>query len=192
MGVLSLVGGTYPSFGEYLPWPEKVPNLAWGTYLCLEYLLWQGGYLPLWGGTYLGWGGTYLGQGVPILAWEGTFLFWRGIYTGHGGTFLSRGNAYPDWGYLPCLGRVSTLVRGMYLPWWFQKIFLFGRVWWSWKNISFLGGCATPVKCQNISSCQKDVKCQKVKHPNYRGGSQKKINSHNEVHILMSILMSNI
>ena len=33
-------------------------------------------------------------------------------------------------------------------------------------------------RCQAIkkmSSCQKDVKCQKVKHMNYGGGSQKKI-----------------
>ena len=40
-------------------------------------------------------------------------------------------------------------------------------------------------RCQNvkeISKCQKDVKCQKVKHTDYGGGSQKKINSHNEVH----------
>ena len=26
-----------------------------------------------------------------------------------------------------------------------------------------------------MSSCQKDVKCQKVKHPDYGGGSQKKL-----------------
>ena len=39
-------------------------------------------------------------------------------------------------------------------------------------------------RCQvvkKISSCQKDVKCQKVKHMDYGGGSQKKINWH-EVH----------
>ena len=35
---------------------------------------------------------------------------------------------------------------------------------------------------KKMSSCQKDVKCQKVKHTDYGGGSQKKINSHNEVH----------
>ena len=31
-------------------------------------------------------------------------------------------------------------------------------------------------RCQNVkemSKCQKDVKCQKVKHTDYRGGSQK-------------------
>ena len=33
-----------------------------------------------------------------------------------------------------------------------------------------------------MSNCQKDVKCQKVKHIDYGGGSQKKINWHNEVH----------
>ena len=40
-------------------------------------------------------------------------------------------------------------------------------------------------RCQAVkkmSSCQKHVKCQKVKHIDYGGGSQKKINSHNEVH----------
>ena len=40
-------------------------------------------------------------------------------------------------------------------------------------------------RCQAVkkmSSCQKDVKCQKVKHMDYGGGSQKKINWHNEVH----------
>ena len=40
-------------------------------------------------------------------------------------------------------------------------------------------------RCQNVkemSKCQKDVKCQKVKHTDYGGGSQKKINWHNEVH----------
>ena len=40
-------------------------------------------------------------------------------------------------------------------------------------------------RCQvvkKMSSCQKDVKCHKVKHMDYGGGSQKKINWHNEVH----------
>ena len=35
---------------------------------------------------------------------------------------------------------------------------------------------------KKMSSCQKDVKCQKVKHMDYGGGSQKKINWHNEAH----------
>ena len=34
-------------------------------------------------------------------------------------------------------------------------------------------------RCQNV---KKMSKCQKVKHTDYGGGSQKKINSHNEVH----------
>ena len=34
----------------------------------------------------------------------------------------------------------------------------------------------------DVSKCQKDVKYQKVKHADYGGGSQKKINWHNEVH----------
>ena len=40
-------------------------------------------------------------------------------------------------------------------------------------------------RCQDVkkmSSSQKDVKCQIVKHLDYGGGSQKKINRHNEVH----------
>ena len=40
-------------------------------------------------------------------------------------------------------------------------------------------------RCQvvkKMSSCQKDVKYQKIKHLDYGGGSQKKINWHNEVH----------
>ena len=36
-------------------------DLTRGPYFCLEYLPWQGGYLPLQMGTYLGWGDTYLG-----------------------------------------------------------------------------------------------------------------------------------
>ena len=37
--------------------------------------------------------------------------------------------------------------------------------------------CSGLKRCQavkNMSSCQKDVKCQKVKHMDYGGGSQKK------------------
>ena len=30
-------------------------------------------------------------------------------------------------------------------------------------------------KCQMMSSCQKDVKCQKIKYLDYGGGSQKKL-----------------
>ena len=40
-------------------------------------------------------------------------------------------------------------------------------------------------RCQvvkKMSSCQKDVKCQIVKHLDYEGGSQKKKIRHNEVH----------
>ena len=40
-------------------------------------------------------------------------------------------------------------------------------------------------RCQivkKMSNCQKDVKCQRIKHIDYGGGSQKKINWHNEVH----------
>ena len=36
--------------------------------------------------------------------------------------------------------------------------------------------------CATLLMCQKDVKCQKVKHIDYGGGLQKKINWHNEVH----------
>ena len=75
-GVLSLAGGTYPGWG--LPTlAREVPYLTGGTYFCLEYLPWQEVYLPLQGGSYLGWEGTYLGQGVPTLAWGGSYLFGR-------------------------------------------------------------------------------------------------------------------
>ena len=48
------------------------------------------------------------------------------------------------------------------------------------KEYFSLGGCAGPVKCQNMSSCQKDVefskdvKYQKVKHLDNGGGSHRK------------------
>ena len=42
------------------------------------------------------------------------------------------------------------------------------------KEYFSLGGCASPVKMSNMSSCQKDVKYQKVKHLDYGGGSHKK------------------
>ena len=42
--------------------------------------------------------------------------------------------------------------------------------------------CPITHMSKKMSSCQKDVKCQKVKHMDYGGGSQKKINWHNEVH----------
>ena len=45
--------------------------------------------------------------------------------------------------------------------------------------------CQVVKRCQvvkKMSSCQKDVKCQKDKYMDYGGGSQKKINWHNEVH----------
>ena len=57
--------------------------------------------------------------------------------------------------------------------------------------IAHVSFCTYQKRCQvvrKMSSCQKDVnlskscKCQKVKHIDYGGGSQKKINSHNEVH----------
>ena len=37
------------------------------------------------------------------------------------------------------------------------------------------GGLSNVSKCQKMSSCQKDVKCQTVKQLDYGGGSQKKI-----------------
>ena len=48
-------------------------------------------------------------------------------------------------------------------------------------------------RCQvvkKMSSCQKDVKCQKMKHLGYGGGSQKIKLTQWGSHILMSILMS--
>ena len=46
----------------------------------------------------------------------------------------------------------------------FEKIALCGLRWFK-LNVS---------KCQKMSSCQKDAKCQIVKHLDYGGGSQKK------------------
>ena len=47
------------------------------------------------------------------------------------------------------------------------------RAWGTWA----MGYRASNVsECQKMSSCQKDVKCQKIKHLDYGGGSQKKIN----------------
>ena len=37
-------------------------------------------------------------------------------------------------------------------------------------------GRALSPKVQKMSNCQKDVKCQKIKHIDYGGGSQKQIN----------------
>ena len=45
-----------------------------------------------------------------------------------------------------------------------RKIALCGLRWFK-LNVS---------KCQKMSSCQKDVKCQIVKHLDYGGGTQKK------------------
>ena len=83
------------------------------------------------------------------------YVVWGKVIISHLSVCLHRGSS---WGYLSQLGGYLPW-PGMYLHWWFQKIFLFGRVWWSWKN--FLGGCFGPIKCQNISSCQKDVKLSK-------------------------------
>ena len=47
------------------------------------------------------------------------------------------------------------------------------------KDVKLLKRCQVDKK---MSSCQKDVKCQKIKHLHYGGGSQKKLNRHNEVH----------
>ena len=47
---------------------------------------------------------------------------------------------------------------------------------WIW------GTWAMGYRPSNVSECQKDVKCQKIKHLDYGGGSQKKRNWHSEVH----------
>ena len=43
-------------------------------------------------------------------------------------------------------------------------------VWGTWTM-----GCrpSNVLECQTMSSCQKDIKCQKFKHLDYGGGSQK-------------------
>ena len=44
-----------------------------------------------------------------------------------------------------------------------------------YKGLGHMGYRASNVsECQRMSSCQKDVKCQKIKHLDYGGGSQKK------------------
>ena len=60
-------------------------------------------------------------------------------------------------GYLPWLGG-TYLDQGGYLP-------------WLGSNVKLSTKCQVVKK---MSSCQKDVKCQKVKHLDYGGGSQKK------------------
>ena len=74
MGVLSLAGGTYPSFGcTYLG--HRGTLLGWG-YLPLLGVPTLARGLPTFVRGYLPWlGSTYLGQGVPILAPGGTYLF---------------------------------------------------------------------------------------------------------------------
>ena len=51
--------------------------------------------------------------------------------------------------------------------------------WVSWLILKIEMGPICQKRCQvvkKMSSCQKDVNCQKVKHMDYGGGSQKKIN----------------
>ena len=101
-GYLSQLGGYLPCPGRYLT------ECTGCTYLCLEYLPWQGDYLHLQGATYLGWEGT--------LTWGGSYLFWGGYIPWSGGcTFLGNLRKYFSLG-------------GCDSP---EKIFLFGRVCWS-------------------------------------------------------------
>ena len=81
-------------------------DLTGGTYLCLEYLPWQGGYLPLQMGTYLGWGDTLVRGYLPWLGEVPTFL--EGYLHWPWG-YLSGGSTYPERGYLPQLGYLPLL-----------------------------------------------------------------------------------
>ena len=90
----------------------------------------------------------------------------RGTYPSLGGIYLCQGGTLLGWRYIPLL-RVPTLARG--IP-------AFAR------GVPTLAGeVPTLARGYLPSSCQKDVKCQKVKHTDYGEGSQK-TNSHNEVH----------
>ena len=127
---------------------RELPTFARG------YLPSLGRYLPWPGGTYTGLGGvpTFFG-GVSTLAMKVPSLV-GAVLTLTGGTYLS-------WGYLPLLGGdiypgqgdVPSLVISENISLWESVMVL--------KEYFSLGGCAGPVKCQNMSSCQKDVKLSK-------------------------------
>ena len=51
------------------------------------------------------------------------------------------------------------------------------------KDIKLSKICQVYKKCQKMSSFQKDIKCQKVKHVDYEGGSQKKKDTMRFTHI---------
>ena len=178
-GLPTFVRGYLPWPGRYLTWLEYlpllgVPTLARGLPTFVRgYLPWLGRYLPWPGGTYPG-----LSRYLPFL---------RGIYTGHGDTFLSGGSTYPDWGYLPQL-RVLTFTWVGYLPWSgrctflddLRKYFSLGgcggpeRIFLFWEGMLGLSSVKISQVVKKMPSCQKDVKCQNVKHLDYGEGSQKK------------------
>ena len=123
-----------------------------GTYLYLEYLILQGGYLPLQGCTYLDWGGTYLGQGVPTLA--------GGLPSLARDTFLGWGSlAWPGVPTLFWEREISTLSGG-----------------------TSFGGCAGPVKCQKDVKLSKRCQISKGQTSQLWRRFTKKIKSHNDVH----------
>ena len=103
-------------------------------------------------------------MGVPSLV--------GAVLTLTGGTYLS-------WGSYLCLDRVSTLMRGDVtslvisenISLWehvvvLKEFFLEGVLGLSNVKISQV--------VKKMLSCQKNVRCQKVKHLDYGGGSQKK------------------
>ena len=60
-----------------------------------------------------------------------------------------------------------------------MRSIIYSLYMWLWLCIIlvvFRTGLKVNVMCIILQSCQKDVKCQKVKHMDYVGGSQKKIN----------------
>ena len=102
------------------------------------------GYLPLQGGTYLGCRGTYLGQGITTLAWGGVSTLAMGIPSLVGWVLTLTGGTYLNWGSYICL------------------------------DVLGLSNVKISQVVKKMSNYQKDVKCQKVKHLDYGGGSQKK------------------
>ena len=87
---------------------------------------------------------------------------------------------YPSLGVVPTLAREVPPGQGRYLP--SQGRYLLVKRCQVVKKMSNVKGRYLPSQgryppqkdVKKMSSCQKDVKCQKVKHMDYGRGSQKK------------------
>ena len=78
-GVPTLSRGTYPGFGEDLPWESPYPGLGYLHWLGVPILTWvptfARGYLSWQEQRYLPWlGDTYPGLEVPTFTRKGTYL----------------------------------------------------------------------------------------------------------------------